>query len=695
MSVKRDIRFRVYVSFTVMVLFGLAVIIKAFAIQEKDGDALRAKAKRVHIRNQVLPAERGNIYAEDGTLLCSTIPEFDFHVDFSVINKDTFYRYLDTLAFCLSRQFHEGTPGSYRQKLIRGFRKGYRYWTLKEDASYKDYELIRHFPVFNKGQNRGGLIIDARSERKNPYGFLAYRTIGLWRENAPNVGLEKEYDTILSGTPGYRVIRKTTGGVWMPVEGSEVDPVNGEDIVTTIDIDIQDIAEHALLDVLEKYNCAYGTAIVMEVKTGKIRALANLGRQEDGSYHEDFNYALIPTEPGSTFKLFSLLALLEDGYVNINDHINVGSGVAYFGRQKLVDDHLGLGNITIKEALAHSSNVAFAKLIDKYYRDNPRKYIHHLLALRLNKRTGIDLPGERQPYIKSPDSKSWNKTTSLPWIAYGYESRITPLHTCMVYNAVANNGAMMKPYLVSAIKEYGKTVREIKPKTLISHIAGPATIRQLKEALHAVVEDGTAKGIQSPYYNFGGKTGTAQVADKGITYNDGVRQGSFVGFFPLKNPQYTICVLARSAPHGVYYGAALGAPVFQAIANRLYATKVGGWILPDTLASVRRPFDQPALNETYAPIADALGWHVTFPQQNEKLVDLIHGKDKNDIKKEIVPLTEGIIPDLRGLGLKDALDILEQENIQVNVSGSGRVAEQSIPAGSKIKKGQTIHLILS
>lgn len=693
MSVKKDIRFRVYISFTFILLFALAIIIKAFAIQHKDGEALREKAERVHLRNQILQAERGNIYSEDGTLLCANIPEFDLRVDFSVIKKDTFYRYVDSLAKDLSALFNDQSVAAYRQQLQNGYAKGYRYWTLKNNASYEEYDKIIHFPIFNKGKNRGGLITELEPKRKNPYGFLAYRTLGLWRENAPSVGLEREYDKVLSGTPGYRVVRKTTGGVWMPVEGSTVDPVNGEDIVTTLDMDVQDVTEHALMAVLEKYNCQYGTAIVMEVKTGKIRALANLGRQPDGTYHEDFNYALIPTEPGSTFKLFSLLSLLEDGYVTINDKINVGSGIKYFGHQKLEDDHLGLGDITIKEAFAHSSNVAFATLIDRYYHNDPMKYIRHLQDLRLNRKTGIDLPGERSPEIKTPESKSWNKITSLPWIAYGYESKITPLHTCMVYNAVANNGKMMKPYLVSAIREYGKTVDSIKPDVLVKSIARPSTIKQLKEAMLAVVEDGTGQGIKSPYYNFGGKTGTAQVADKGITYADGVRQGSFVGFFPLENPQYTICVLARSAPHGVYYGAALGAPVFQAIANRLFATKIGGWKMPDSVIANDNKVDQRALNESFDPLARALGWQIKFAVQDRRIVNILEN-DRGSFSKQTQPLKFGIVPDLTGLGLKDAVDILENEGLKISITGDGKVIQQSIEPGVKVSGGQSIHLIL-
>lgn len=693
MSVKKDIRFRVYLSFTAILVFALVIIVKAFAIQEKDGDKLRAQAEKVHIKNQMLPAERGSIYSEDGTLLCSNIPEFDFHVDFSVMNKDTFTRYVDSLSHCLSDLFGDAPAYVYRRELVKGFEKGLRYWILKKGANYEAYEKITHFPVFNKGKNRGGLIIDTHSERENPYGFLAYRTIGLWRENAPSVGLEKEYNSVLSGTPGYRVVRKTTGNVWMPVEGSAVAPVNGEDIVTTLNMDIQDVTEHALLNVLEKYKCQYGTAIVMEVKTGKIRAMANLKRHEDGTYGEDYNYAMMPTEPGSTFKLFSLLSLLEDGYVTINDKINVGNGVKYFGNQKLSDDELGLGDITIQDAFAHSSNVAFATLIDKYYHDDPMKYVRHLQALRLNRKTGIDLPNEPMPFINSPKNKYWNKITSLPWMGFGYEDKVSPLQICMVYNAVANNGTMMKPYLVSAIQEYGKTVKEIEPQILVKSIARSSTLKQLKEALHAVVEYGTGHLIQSPYYDFGGKTGTAQVADKGITYADGVHQGAFVGFFPLKDPQYTICIEARSAPHGVYYGAALGAPVFQAIANRLFATKIGGWIMPDTITVKDDGSGQRSLNETFEPVAKALGWQVKFDANKETLVDLLQNKNEEVIQKSM-PVSFGVMPDLKGLGLKDALDILEEDGLNVGINGSGKVQQQSVPPGTKISKGMKIYLTL-
>lgn len=675
-----------------MVVFALAIIVKAVLIQTREGAGLRARAEKAHTRNQTLPSERGNIFSEDGTLLSSTIPQFDLRVDFKTINKDTFSRYVDTLSQCLAALFRDQSASQYKVKLKKAFRNGHRYYLLKEGVPYFQYQEVRNFPIFNKGKNRGGFIAESRPKRVNPYGMLAYRTIGLWRENASDIGLEQKYSAILSGRDGNRIIRKTTGGVWMPIEGSEVEPENGKDVVTTIDIDIQDITEHALLDVLERYDAAYGTAVVMEVATGKIRALANLGRQKDGSYWEDFNYAILPSEPGSTFKLMSLLALIEDGHVTIDDQVDVQGGVARFGNQRVVDDHRGLKVISIKEAFAQSSNVAFAKLINRHYKDKPEAFIRHLQDLHLHERTGIDLVGERKPLIKTTKSKSWNKTTSLPWIAYGYESLITPLHTCMVYNAVANNGQLMKPYLVSAIKEYGKVVREIKPEALNEAIAKPETIRQLQAVLREVVETGTGKGIKSDYYLAGGKTGTAQVADCGIRYSDGVRQGSFVGYFPWDKPRYTICVLVRSKPGGVYYGAVVGAPVFKAIADKLYAMHIGGWDPPLDVITADPGFELKSFTENFSAMAPYLDWEFGRPQNNT-LAALTHPA-KGAARLVPKTLKQHVVPDVKGMGLKDVLNLLEPMGLQVRASGVGKVVSQSLPPGGEIKKGQLIYLSL-
>jgi cell division protein FtsI (penicillin-binding protein 3) len=694
MDVKKDIRFRVYLSFMGIVLLAVAIIFKALAIQVGEGPKLRAQAERAHTKKETLYPERGNIYSEDGTLLSSTIPQFDLRIDFGAINKDTFHFYLDSLSRRMAATFKDASADDYKRELKSGFNDQDRYWLIHKNVPYYQYQDVRTYPILFKGKNRGGFIVEPHSRRVNPYGMLAYRTIGLWRENSENVGLEHKYDSILSGKEGTRIVRKTTGATWMPIEGSEVDPVNGMDIVTTIDINIQDVAEHSLKDVLEKYNCQYGTAIVMEVQTGKIRAMANLGRQPDGSYWEDYNYALIPTEPGSTFKLMSLFSLIDDGYVTINSTVDAQGGAAVFGNQRVVDDHHGLGVITVKKAFAMSSNVAFAKMVNQYYKNDPMKYISHLQKFGLNKRTGIDLTGEQAPMIKTTASKSWNKVTSLPWIGYGYESRITPMHTLMVYNAIANGGKMMKPYLVSSVQEYGLPVKEFAPTVLINSMGKATTVKQVQEAMRDVVVEGTAKAIQSPYYDAAGKTGTAQVADKGISYADGVKQGSFVGYFPYDKPRYTIAVLVRSTPHGVYYGAVVGAPVFKAIADKLYATHIGGWKAPaDSLVQEKSLVAKKAVGNSLNSVMSVLGFAKTANVGFNDLFSL-KSTDGGHYTVEKSTTVKNVVPDVSGMGLRDALFVLENAGLKVTIAGMGKVLTQSVPPGNAIVKGQNIHIQL-
>ncbi|MBS1773513.1 MAG: transpeptidase family protein [Bacteroidetes bacterium] len=695
-TVKKDIRFRVYIAFSGICLLAIAIILKAAMIQIKEGPELRSLAKDMHTRTTILPAERGNIYTEQGQLLCSTIPQFDVHIDFSVIKPDTFNRYVDTLAECMSGLFADASAAQYKKALTLAYNEKSRYWLLKKNLPYYQYQALRSFPIFSKGKRVGGFIEDPKIKRINPYGMLAYRTIGLWRENSQIIGLERTYDSVLIGDAGSRVEQKETGGVWMPVEGSEVDAQNGKDVVTTLDISIQDVAEHALMSVLQQYECLYGTCIVMEVQTGKIKALVNLGRQKDGSYWEDLNYAMMPTEPGSTFKLVTLLSLFNDKYVNVNSKVDCQGGVWNINGRTLHDSHAGLGVLSIRDAFAHSSNVGMAKLAYQYYSSNPQKYVDHLYALHLNDRTHIDLSGERPPVVKSPKNTSWS-ATSLPWMAYGYEIQITPLHTCMVYNAVANGGRMMRPYLVSEIREYGKTIKKIEPKAVVESVGDTSVINQLQTCMKEVVLTGTAKHIKSPFYGIAGKTGTAQVADKGIKYTDGVYQGSFVGYFPTDKPKYTIAVVVRTKPHSsAYYGGTIAAPVFRMIADKVFSESKG-WDGPlDSLARVNKNYGIPA------QIASAKSYDLLFRKLHKnvevgagnQLMKLNADSSKNIMLKPAA-IYAGIVPDVSGLGLKDAVYMLEKEGMKVTVRGRGKVQMQSVAPGTKIFKGQSILLQLS
>ena len=686
-----------YIAFTCVCLLGVAIIVKAAMVQIKEGPALRALARELSTHNTVLPSERGNIYTEDGLLLCSTIPQFDLRVDYSVIKKDTFYRYVDTLASSLSLLFKDAKKEQYKQRLTAAFKGQEKYSLLKRNLPYYQYLAVRSFPIFNKGKRVGGLIAESRIKRINPYGMLAYRTIGLYRENAQTLGLEATYDSVLHGTNGSRLDQKVTGGVWMPVEGSEIEPINGRDIVSTIDISIQEVSEHALMTVLKKYECLYGTVVVMEVKTGKIRALVNLGRQKNGGYWEDLNYAMFPTEPGSTFKLATLTALVSDGYINVEQEVNCEGGQKQFANRVMHDSHHGLGVLSIRKAFAQSSNVGMAALAQRYYASQPEKYIEHLKRLHLTQRTGIDLAGERKPAVITPGTQYWSATT-LPWMATGYGILVAPLHTCMLYNAVANDGKMMKPYLVSAIREYGRDVKVFEPTVLVEKIAPDDAIKQLQSCTEEVVISGTGKHIQSPYYKIAGKTGTAQVADKGIRYTDGVYQGSFVGYFPADNPKYTMAVVIRTKPHsGAYYGGTLAAPVFRMISDKIFASGLGKW--DDPLDSIARKVKAPmvakhaATTEGYSRMLYALGKNVST-ELEDRVIGLVASDTNRKLSIKPRAIYHGVVPDVKGLALKDAVYLLENEGLKVNVQGKGIINGQSLSPGTRINKGQKITLLL-
>jgi cell division protein FtsI (penicillin-binding protein 3) len=694
-------------AFSGICLLGLAIILKAAMIQIKDGPELRAQAQEMSLRTDTLFAERGNIYTEEGMMLCSTIPQFDIHIDFSVIKKDTFYKHIDTLSKKLSDLFRNATAAEYKANLVKAFKDTVRYYELGTKISYDKYFVLRSFPIFNKGQRRGGLIVDTRNTRDNPYDILALQTVGkyqpaIWRDKklVKNVkGLEAMYDSLLSGRNGWRMSQRIAASKWATVEGSRVEPLNGKDIVTTLDISIQNVAEHALMEALKQYNCWNGTCVVMEVATGKIRAMANLGAQEDGSYTEDQNYALKLAEPGSTFKLVTLLSLLKDGYINVEDEVDCRGGQRQFAHRVMHDSHHGLGRMPIKNAYAQSSNVAMASLAYERYYNNPEKFVQHIKDLHLNGKTGIDLFGEQKANVIEPHEKNlWNAST-LPWLATGYGVMITPLHTCMMYNAVANGGKMMKPYLVSAVREYGKDIIKFEPTVLEEQVAKPELIAQLRKCTEEVVLTGTGKHIQSPNYSIAGKTGTAQVWDKGIPYSAKVYQGSFVGYFPADNPKYTMVVVVRTKPRSnSYYGGTIAAPVFRMVADKIFANGQGSWKGSaidsfsksgkiNFVAQSSTLYNQQTLFNTMKKPFNASGSKGSIVQIKMDSSNRILTNPKN--------IAQNIVPDVVGMSLKDAVYMLEKQGLRVRINGIGAIQSQSVPPGSIARKGQLIVIQLS
>ncbi len=696
MEVKRDILWRVYLCFLGITALSLVILGKVVYIQRVQGAYWRGLSDSLHQKFIELDAERGTIYSADSSMLSTSIPYFNIYIDFGADglrekNGKRFTENLDSLSICLSGLFGDESACAYKKILLKGYQDTDRFFLLKPNVSFEQYQELRKFPLVREGRNKSGFIAEAKSKRLNPFGLLANRTVGLARTNAQNVGLERTYDTLLKGETGRKLVRYIAGGAYIPVEGYEIESVNGKDIITTIDVNIQDIAENALLKELAANNAEHGTCIVMEVATGKIKAIANLGIS-DTSYWENFNYAITATEPGSTFKLATMLSLLEDKKVTLHDNINLeGGSWKYSGRTVYDAEPHDNKSFTIKEAFELSSNVGMAKLAVANYNGNPSGFVEHLKKLHLNQRTGIDLLGESSPVIKSPKSRTWSNTT-LPWMAFGYEVLVSPLQTLTLYNAVANNGRMMKPYLVSAIQENGITVREVQPTTLIENICSPGTLQQLKECLEGVCTspEGTAmKLFKNSFYTVAGKTGTALVANNG-SYADHIYQSSFVGYFPANHPKYTCIVVIKNKPFAkVFYGAAVAGPVFKELADHLMSTDPGPGVTP-TLTPDSSKFYYAGLTKDLKEVASTLnvGYVDSAGKGDWARMYASEPGGRPTLSRETV--AKQIVPDVKGMGLKDALFLLESMDMKVAVSGSGKVKSQSIQPGSPYRKKETI-----
>jgi len=700
----------VYLSYIVVVVICVAIMAKAFYIQQAEGKYWKTLNDSLHQKMEPIEAERGTIYSNDGEMLCTTVPEFDIYVDFSAEgvrenNGKRFFASLDSLSIDLSNLFKDRTSAEYKQLLKDGFNDGARYFPLLKSVSFENYKLLKQMPLVRLGKNKSGFIADVQNKRLNPFKMLAFRTVGLYRDNAQKVGLEQAYDTLLKGRSGKRVVRYM-GGVAIPVEDDDqIEPENGKDIITTLDTHIQDITENALGNMLLSNDAQHGCAIVMEVKTGKIKAIANLGKQPDGSYWEDFNYAMTPTEPGSTFKLVTLMNMLSDNKISLGNMVNLEGGKWQVNGRTVIDaeEFDGKDNVvTAKRAFEVSSNVGMAKLAYSSYAATPSMFTNHLKWLRLDTLTGIDLYGERPPVVYRPGKPNWSSTT-LPWMAFGYNIAITPMHTAMLYNAVANGGTMMRPYLMDAVKKDDKIIKQTIPLVLRDKICTDAVLQQLKECLRGVCSDSGStafKLFKNTPYQVAGKTGTALVANGKNGYADMVYQSSFAGYFPANDPQYTCVVVIVNKPNAVkHVGALVAGPVFKDIADELYKRYVRQ-PAPVKYATGVTPVTD-TVNYTYAghkdevkkimaslgvPYTDAgsaaTDWASLFKQNNRPVMQ---GKMVNG----------NLMPQLAGLGLKDAVFICEGLGLRVRVKGKGRVTDQSIAAGMAFKKGQPVEIALN
>lgn len=699
MNIRANILLRVYLAFGLIVLLAVAVFVRLCDVQFVEGHKWRAMADSLSTKYINVEAARGNIYSVDGSLLATSIPEYELRMDTyagGIADNDLFNAKVDSLAMRLSQFFKDKTPKEYSRYLRSARRDSVRYLLIKRKVGYQDLKIIRTFPLYNVGKYTGGLIAVQQNKRIRPFKYLAARTIGYKNENVSNgVGLEGAYGEYINGESGKRLVQRISGGVWMPInDEAEVAPKEGADIISTIDINMQDLAQTALERQLKLSDADHGTVILMEVNTGEVRAVANYTRVSEGVYTEQFNYAIGGAQdPGSTFKLASYMALLEDNKVDTNTLVATGDGFYRIPSHTIKDSHGGIGTVTVKKAFEESANTAVAKLVNMHYQNNPSEFTDHLYRIHMNEKLGLQIPGEARPVIKNPSFKSWNKNMTLPQMAYGYEMLITPLQMLSFYNAVANDGKYIAPIFVKEIRRLGNPIKQFKARVIDDQICSPKTIKKLQAMLEGVVTEGTGKLMGSPLYRVAGKTGTAQVADDNKGYKAKKSyQASFCGYFPADKPKYSIMV-AINGPKNGYYGATVAGPVFKEIADRIYASdmQMYGNVAEHLVGNTKNPEAKVGQSKAVKQVYNALGIKALYASRSDysNTVDTNNGVAYEDLNA-----LKGVMPNVKGMGLKDALYILGNVGLKTRIKGSGRVIGQSILAGNRIGKGLLVQIEL-
>ncbi|MEC4050422.1 penicillin-binding protein [Flavobacterium sp. SUN046] len=661
------ISYRIYLVAVAIFILAIGVTVKLTNIQWVEGDYYRKLAKERTVKNFVIPANKGNIYSSDGSLLATSIPNYTIRFDALAPKASDFDTKVDSLAMSLSRLL--GRPTSYYVTLLRNARTNKsRYTLVAEDLSFTQYTKIKKFPLFNKGAYKGGIIVEQKTVREHPIGKIAERTIGYDRidENGSHrqVGIEGAFSKYLNGKDGKVLKQKIAKGQWKPIRDiNEVDPQDGYDVISTIDVYIQDIAHHALLLQLEEYGAEHGCVVVMETKTGQVKAISNLGRDEKtGKYYETINYAVGEShEPGSTFKLVDMIALLDDNKVDTSKVYDSRGGVITYRGKKVKDSHDGgYGKISLARGFELSSNTVLVQAVYENYYRNPQQFVDRIDRMGLNKPLGLPFQGEGKPRIPHPKDKNWS-AISLPWMAFGYGVSVTPLQTLTLYNAIANNGEMVRPQFVSEIKEWSKTIKKYDKQVINPKICSDETIKKIKAIMKNVVKKGTASKLYSKDFSMAGKTGTAQA---GYGKNGGLDKhyiSSFVGFFPAENPKYS-CIVVVHKPDtskNNYYGADVAGPVFKRIAQKIFT-------------------DAPSTNE--------------IKNLDTKIV-----KQENKYNEYFskVQTADNKVPNLKGMSGMDAVALLGNLGIKVKVKGIGKVKSQSIQPGEPLTKNITIILELS
>lgn len=694
MNIKRSILLRVRIAFIVMVLFAISIGARIVDIQFVEGKKWAAIAEDIGLKYRKVEATRGNIYSDNGSLMATSLPFYKVAFDPTIADHELYKNGLDSLSMLLSRHFKDKTPAEYKHKINNARVAKRRYLVLNwKLIDYQDKKKMSQWPIFREGRLGGGVIFEKVDRRFLPFSHLGGRTIGYITETGSGVGLEYSFNKFLAGTDGEALFQKMAGGNWKPVyDDSEVRPEEGLDIETTIDINLQDVAESALLKALIRHEADYGCVVVMEVATGEIKAISNLKGYEDGNYREVYNYAVQGlTEPGSTFKLASMIALFEDSNLKPSDSIDTGNGeYKFFDRTMLDHKPGGYGMMTVQEAFEKSSNIGISKLVQSQFGLNPQRYIDYIKSFGLATPLGFQMIGEGVPYIKDASDPTWSGVT-LPWMSIGYELKLTPLQTLSFFNAVANDGKLIQPLIVKKVKKADKVVEQYSAKVLRDKICSDQTLSYVRGMLEGVVAKGTASKINESYYQIAGKTGTAQIVKDGRYTRR--YYTSFAGYFPADKPKYS-CIVVINNPKGFQqYGSDVAAPVFKEIADKIYArdlemheTYPKEYVAKQDVFPVMRA----GKADDLAYICNALG--IAHEPTNRE--DWVKVNRKEDAVEWVDnQVDSGHVPDVKGMTLRDALYLLENKGLKVEIRGKGRVMKQSQAPGTKAIKGS--HIIIN
>ena len=665
-KIKKNIITRLYIVSFFMLVFASSIIFKLIDIQFTNGDYYRELSENRVFKSIEIPANRGNIYSEKGRLLATSVPKYDIRFDALAPTENNFNEYVEELSIKLGENFNKSSE-YYIKTLTNARVNKNRYLLIARNLGYLEYMKIKNFPLFRLGSFKGGIITEQYTKRDYPIGGVAQRTVGYERYddfgNVTRPGIDGAFGPkYLKGENGSRLSQKIGKGQWKPVEDfNQKEPRDGYDIYTTINIEIQDVAHFALLEQLEYYEADHGSVIVMETSTGEIRAISNLGRTSEGKYYEKLNYAIGEShEPGSTFKLMAMVAALEDKVVDTSDVIDTRNGIlSFYGRKVRDSKKGGYGKISVAKAFEVSSNTGLVQIVNNGYEKNPEKFIDRIFSMGLNNQLDLELIGEGKPIFTHPsDKKNWDGL-DLPWMAFGYGISLTPLQTLTFYNAIANDGKMVKPRFLKEVRSFDKVIETFDTQIINSSVCSKETINKVKQMMTNVVEKkhGTAHNIYDKNFSMAGKTGTCQTE---YWKNPNLYISSFAGYFPAEDPKYS-CIVVIHKPNKTkgYYGNVVAAPVFKKIAQKIYS-------------------ETPIVQD----------------QKFSNEINIIKEGD-NDTNPYYMSLNSSIMPDLSKMELMDAIALLENFGMKVIIQGKGKKINQSIKKGKRIKKNQKIILRLT